>query len=70
MSELRLDARKPLTKLREEWEACIRCELGTRRMQRDGHFVFGQGYGHSIMFIGEGPGAEEDACLLYTSRCV
>jgi uracil-DNA glycosylase len=58
---VRPDARKPLTQLKEEWAACVKCELGTARIEREGHFVFGQGLGHCVMFVGEGPGAEEEA---------
>lgn len=58
--EVRPDARKTLLELREEWESCVKCELGTKRIEREGHFVFGQGFGHSVMLIGEGPGVEEE----------
>lgn len=55
-----LDARKTLTQLKDEWSTCVRCELGTRLQTRQGHYVFGQGYSRSVMFVGEGPGVEED----------
>lgn len=54
------DARKHLTTLRTEWESCTRCELGQRRIQVGGHFVFGTGVPRAVMLVGEGPGAEEE----------
>ncbi len=54
------DARKTLAQLKDQWDTCTRCPLGTERLKREGRFVFGQGVTHSIMFIGEGPGIEED----------
>lgn len=57
---VRPDARKPLMQLREEWASCVKCELGTARLEREGHFVFGQGLGHCVMLVGEGPGADEE----------
>jgi uracil-DNA glycosylase len=58
--EVRPDARKPLTKLREEWSSCIKCSLGEKRIEREGQFVFGQGFAHSVMLVGEGPGIDEE----------
>lgn len=57
----RLDHRKSLEKLRAEWETCTACELGQRREAVGGNFVFGVGAKRSIMYIGEGPGREEEA---------
>jgi uracil-DNA glycosylase len=57
---VRPDARKTLLELKEEWHACVKCELGTKRIEREGHFVFGQGFGRGVMFVGEGPGVDEE----------
>jgi uracil-DNA glycosylase len=54
------DARKSLDQLRGEWESCTRCSLGEQRNNKQGAFVFGQGRPRSIMFIGEGPGEDEE----------
>lgn len=54
------DARKTLPQLKAEWEPCQKCELGVRRKTVDGKFVFGEGVRRGIMFIGEGPGTEEE----------
>lgn len=54
------DIRKPLSALREEWEGCTKCELGTRRLEVGGSFVFGEGEVNGVMFIGEGPGVNEE----------
>jgi uracil-DNA glycosylase len=55
------DARKSLAKLREEWRTCTACELGARREAVGGGFVFGEGVTRGLMFIGEGPGKDEEA---------
>lgn len=60
MGELRIDARKSLPVLKQEWENCTACTLGARRTNVGGHFVFGEGTPHAIMFIGEGPGEQEE----------
>lgn len=60
MTETRPDFRKSLTVLREEWENCTRCELGERRKKVKGNFVFGEGTPRGLMFIGEGPGKDEE----------
>ena len=57
---VRPDARKTLTRLQQEWSSCIRCDLGVRRIDVGGSFVFGRGMPGGIMFIGEGPGMEEE----------
>lgn len=57
---VRPDARKTLTQVAREWSACIKCSLGTQRIEREGAFVFGRGLGGGVMFIGEGPGVEEE----------
>jgi uracil-DNA glycosylase len=55
------DYRKSLNVLRGEWEGCTKCELGERREEVNGEFVFGEGVGErGIMFIGEGPGEKEE----------
>jgi DNA polymerase len=61
VADVRPDARKSLVTLKEEWQACTKCNLGLRRIEREGHFVFGQGLLHSVMLIAEGPGVEEEA---------
>jgi uracil-DNA glycosylase len=58
--DIRPDARKSLATLREDWSSCIKCDLGVERIRRDGKFVFGRGFNHSVMFIGEGPGVDEE----------
>lgn len=60
LADERLDARKSLTVLHDEWVDCARCELGVRRHDVGGQFVFGEGRRRSIMFIGEGPGRVEE----------
>jgi DNA polymerase len=53
------DETRPLTLegIREELGECTRCKLSQRRT----HIVFGEGNPHAeILFIGEGPGEEED----------
>lgn len=54
------DYRKTLPQLRSEWADCTRCDLGVRRIEVDGEFVFGEGQTGGIMFVGEGPGATEE----------
>lgn len=54
------DGRKSLEQLRMEWITCNKCDLGKRRITIDGQFVFGTGVRRSVMFIGEGPGIEEE----------
>jgi len=47
-----------LEEIRRELETCNRCPLGRTRR----HLVFGEGNPHAdILFVGEGPGSEEDA---------
>lgn len=55
-----VDVRKSLEQLEAEWRDCTRCELGVRRKDVDGAFVFGGGQRRGIMFIGEGPGRIEE----------
>tara|TARA_Y100001970_G_C14216509_1_gene849990 strand:- start:174 stop:959 length:786 start_codon:yes stop_codon:yes gene_type:complete len=46
-----------LFNLNQKYSSCLKCELGKTRT----NFVFGVGsYKSKIMFIGEGPGADED----------
>lgn len=51
---------KSLRVLKEEWQECTKCDLGVRRQEVGGHFVFGEGKPGGIMFIGEGPGEHEE----------
>lgn len=55
------DFRKQLPVLRAEWESCTKCDLGVQREAAGGNFVFGEGSPGGIMFIGEGPGSDEEA---------
>lgn len=54
------DARKNLVTLNEEWEKCRACELGVRREATGGNFVVGEGVRRGVMFVGEGPGENEE----------
>lgn len=54
------DARRSLDVLANEWSGCTRCELGVRRHETNGRFVFGEGTVGRLMFIGEGPGTKEE----------
>lgn len=54
------DVRKSLQQLRKEWRSCTACELGVRRTTVEGEFVFGGGETRGLMFIGEGPGKDEE----------
>ncbi len=54
------DAHKTLAVLRSEWENCTDCALGERRLAVGGKFVFGRGASRGILFVWEGPGAEEE----------
>jgi DNA polymerase len=48
---------KTLQALHEQYKDCVRCPLGPTRIK----FVFGVGHPESqVMFIGEGPGYQED----------
>lgn len=55
-----MDAVRRLNVLRDEWLTCTKCELGTRRVNVNGQFVFGEGVIRSILFVGEGPGKNEE----------
>jgi len=57
---LRPDARKSLAVLQQEWSSCQACDLGQMRDAIEGSFVFGEGTPHGVMFIGEGPGRDEE----------
>lgn len=57
---VRPDFRKSLPQLCAEWEGCTKCSLGERRAEVGGSFVFGEGRTRGIMFIGEGPGRDEE----------
>lgn len=54
------NANKTLPQLRDEWSSCTKCKLGERRLAEEGSFVFGYGARRAVMFIGEGPGVEEE----------
>jgi len=54
------DARKSLRVLREEWASCTRCELGPQRMSCEGELVTGEGSPRGLMFIGDGPGKDDE----------
>jgi len=55
------DFRYSLQTVKDAWEGCTNCELGVRRKDVGGRFVFGEGAPRGIMFIGEGPGEHEEA---------
>jgi uracil-DNA glycosylase len=55
-----MDEVRRLEVLRSEWQDCTKCDLGKRRRDVNGHFVFGEGVTRSILFIGEGPGKNEE----------
>lgn len=51
-----------LQDIRDDVGDCTRCKLGTFRKQNNGQIVFGSGPENAkIVFIGEGPGADEDS---------
>jgi len=54
------DARKPLPVLYDEWRDCTRCSLSERRIEEGAPVVFGEGAPRGILFVGEGPGREEE----------
>lgn len=54
------DARKSLEQLRSEWRSCTQCSLGIQRESNQGSFIFGQGARGGVMFIGDGPGVDEE----------
>lgn len=54
------DFYKQLAILRNDWADCTSCELGERRVATQGKFVFGEGTRRGVMFIGEGPGKDEE----------
>ena len=53
--------RTTLEDLGDAWSRCQACELGVSRVQVGGSFVFGEGASGGIMFVGEGPGKDEEA---------
>lgn len=55
------DARKTLPMLVDEWTGCTKCSLSTHREINNGQMVFGEGRQRGILFLGEGPGATEEA---------
>ncbi len=55
------DARKTLPMLAHEWAGCTKCDLSTHRDANNGQIVFGEGRQRGILFIGEGPGRDEEA---------
>jgi DNA polymerase len=54
------DYNKTLPVLQQQWSRCQNCELGQRRVKVGGQFVFGEGTPGGILFIGEGPGKDEE----------
>jgi uracil-DNA glycosylase len=50
-----------LPAIEENWSECQECDLGVSRIQVGGSFVFGEGDDRGVMFIGEGPGKDEEA---------
>lgn len=52
--------RRDLDVIANEWINCTRCELGVRRYESGGRFVFGAGHSRGLMLIGEGPGLQEE----------
>jgi len=61
MTSFEPDLRYSLKKLAEDWHDCEKCELGKRRASLRLPVVHGKGATEGIMFIGEGPGATEEA---------
>jgi uracil-DNA glycosylase len=55
------DVNKTLPVLNAQWQQCQNCELGVRRKQVGGNFVAGEGVPGGILFVGEGPGKDEEA---------
>ena len=55
-----MDAIRRLRVLHEEWSDCVKCELGERRRNVNGHFVAGEGATGGLLFVGEGPGKNEE----------
>lgn len=55
-----MDYRKTLDVLHWQWQTCQQCDLGVRRVDSGGAFVFGEGATRGILFIGEGPGKDEE----------
>ncbi len=47
--------------LKDEWWGCTRCSLSAHRDANNGQMVFGEGRQRGILFLGEGPGATEEA---------
>lgn len=47
--------------LAHEWAGCTRCSLSAHREVNRGQMVFGEGRQRGILFLGEGPGATEEA---------
>ena len=47
--------------LADEWAGCTKCSLSTHRELHNGQMVFGEGRQRGILFLGEGPGVDEEA---------
>lgn len=45
----------------DEWAGCTKCSLSDHRSVNNGMMVFGEGRQRGILFLGEGPGATEEA---------
>lgn len=54
------DIRKTLAELYDEWKDCRKCDLGVRRQDLGGEFVFGDGLRRGVMFVGGGPSADDE----------
>lgn len=54
------DIRKTLPMLKQEWAGCEKCSLSIHRETERGHIVFGEGRQRGILFLGEGPGQNEE----------
>jgi uracil-DNA glycosylase len=54
------DPNERLQRLWLDWRHCRKCELSNRRIDGNFPIVFGEGALRGILFIGEGPGKEEE----------
>ena len=59
-SDVVVDARKSLPILIDEWDGCQKCDLSVHRIAHNGRMVFGEGQQRGILFLGEGPGYQEE----------
>lgn len=54
------DPYEQLQNLYQNWQHCRKCDLSERRTEGQHPIVFGEGAVRGIMFIGEGPGKDEE----------